>query len=218
MSFPPYPTFIGVVEPSLLYASVSCVKWFVWCCLFFLRFGTPRDSARGALARGHARARVLCGTLRAARSTAQFPQPVIWHGVPVPPSASFLRVFSSSFPHFSFFFLTFSLATWRHFSCFSTLLSPSPLKSPSLFFNFQAQILYFLYKCASSTFKLLQFVQFHSTHLSLSLFKTLTSIVEVEGCRERKSSICSFFILLASFNTPIFNLFLQNHYGQETSV
>jgi len=118
-----------------------------WFC-FFLRFDTPRDLAWGALARGHARARVLCGMLHAARSMAQFSQPMIWHGAPVPPLASFLHVFSS-FPHFSFLFLTFSLSTRRHCPCFSTFLSPSPLKSPSLFFKFQAQILYFLYECAS---------------------------------------------------------------------
>ena len=57
-----------------------------------------------------------------------------------------------------------------------------PTQISITFFQFSAQILYSLHICASPTFKLLQFAQFHSTHLSLSLSKTLTSIVEVEGC------------------------------------
>jgi len=65
VSFRPYPTFIAVVGPSLLYTSLSCIKWFVGF-VFFLRFDTPRDLAGGALAKGHARARVFCGTLHAA--------------------------------------------------------------------------------------------------------------------------------------------------------
>ena len=66
---------------------------------------------------------------------------------------------------------TFSLYTAKP-SCFSTLLPPSPLKSSPLFLNFQTQIVYFLNKFASPTSQLLQFAQFHSTHLSLSLSKT----------------------------------------------
>ena len=121
--------------------------------------------------------------------------------------------FPSFFPSSSHIFSLYTAEP----SCFSTLLPPFPLKSSPLFFNFQAQIVYFLHKFAFPTSKLLQFAQFYSTHLPLSLSKTLISIVVVEGCRESKGSNCSLFILLAPFSTLICYLFLQNHHGQETS-
>ena len=98
-----------------------------------------------------------------------------------------------------------------------TFPSHSPLKSSTISFNFLRQILYFPHKFSFSTLKLLKFAQFNPIHLPLSLSKTLTSIVEVKGCRESKASICShFFILLASFGAIIFDVLISTHHWQET--
>ena len=86
-----------------------------------------------------------------------------------------------------------SLSSRRHIPLPSTFPSYSPLKSSLIFFNFLLQILYFPHKSLFHSFKLLKFAQFHLLHLSLSLSKTLTSIVKVKGCRESKASICSHF-------------------------